>query len=99
MSKPNPRANVPKQEPEEPLGDRGHGDKTWAPEPGEQGISNRIGDEGPGSESDLRKVGHDGKDLVSMAEDDTDEDDEFEDDGDEADDEEDEEDEPENSTS
>jgi hypothetical protein len=42
----NPTANLPAQERDEPLGDRGKGDKSWSPEPGEQGISNRIGDEG-----------------------------------------------------
>ena len=43
----NPGANVPEQNPNEPLGDRGRGDKTWSPEQGEQGISNREGDEDP----------------------------------------------------
>ena len=28
----------------EPLGDRGHGHRTWAPPAGEQGMSNRPGD-------------------------------------------------------
>ena len=41
----NPNANVPKQTPDQPLGDRGHGDKTWAPAEGAQGISNRPDDE------------------------------------------------------
>lgn len=41
----NPNANVPEQEPSEPLGDRGQGDKTWSPEQGKQGISNRPDDE------------------------------------------------------
>ena len=36
----------PRQRPDEPLGDRGQGDKTWTPDPGEQGISNRADDEG-----------------------------------------------------
>jgi hypothetical protein len=40
----NPGANSPKQQPTAPLGDRG-GDKTWEPPAGEQGISNREGDE------------------------------------------------------
>ena len=44
--KTNPSANVPEQESDEPLGDRGRGDRTWAPESGEQGISNRPGDTG-----------------------------------------------------
>jgi hypothetical protein len=30
----------------EPLGDRGRGNETWTPPPGEQGISNRPDDEG-----------------------------------------------------
>jgi hypothetical protein len=41
----NPGANIPRQRDEEPRGDRGQGDKTWAPDPGEQGISNRPDDE------------------------------------------------------
>jgi hypothetical protein len=41
----NPSANVPSR-PEQPRGDRGQGDKTWEPPPGEQGISNREDDEG-----------------------------------------------------
>ena len=53
----NPDKNVPEPEPNEPLGDRGKGDKTWSPEQGEQGISNRIGDEetetGPDDEDGL----------------------------------------------
>ena len=44
-------AKVPEQEANEPLGDRGNGDKTWSPEQGKQGISNRVGDE----ESDADK--------------------------------------------
>jgi hypothetical protein len=40
----NPNANVRQQNSNEPLGDRGEGDKTWSPEPGEQGISNRPDD-------------------------------------------------------
>ena len=43
----NPSANVPKQQPDAPLGDRGK-EKTWEPPQGEQGISNREGDEGDG---------------------------------------------------
>ena len=45
MQKQTPSANVPRQRPEEPLDDRGKGDKTWSPAQGEQGISNREGDE------------------------------------------------------
>ena len=40
----NPSANVPDQDSDEPLGDRGQGDKTWSPEEGKQGISNRPDD-------------------------------------------------------
>ena len=40
----NPSANVPSQSNKEPLGDRGQGDKTWSPQEGEQGISNRPDD-------------------------------------------------------
>ena len=47
MQKKTPSANVPRQDAEEPLGDRGKGDKTWSPEQGEQGISNREGDVDP----------------------------------------------------
>jgi hypothetical protein len=39
-----PGANIPKQQPDGPLGDRG-GEKTWTLPHGEQGISNREGDE------------------------------------------------------
>ena len=38
--------DVPESEAGEPLGDRGKGDKTWTPPPGEQGMSNRPDDEG-----------------------------------------------------
>jgi hypothetical protein len=41
----NPGANVPKQPADAPLGDRGGHDKTWQPPAGEQGVSNREGDE------------------------------------------------------
>jgi hypothetical protein len=40
----NPSANIPKQQPDAPRGDRGK-EKTWEPPQGEQGISNREGDE------------------------------------------------------
>ena len=79
MSEQNPSANVPKQGAAEPLGDRGKGDKTWTPEAGEQGISNRVGDEEPGQETDSTSFGHDSKNVVSMAEPDPTED-EFDDD-------------------
>jgi hypothetical protein len=41
----NPSANVPEQTDEEPKGDRGQGDKTWAPPADEQGVSNRAAHE------------------------------------------------------
>ncbi len=41
----SPSVNVPAQGSQEPLGDRGQGDKTWTPERGEHGISNRPDDE------------------------------------------------------
>jgi hypothetical protein len=41
----NTRTNEPAR-PEEPKGDLGHGHKTWTPDSGEQGISNRPADEG-----------------------------------------------------
>jgi hypothetical protein len=37
--------DVPGQHPDDPKGDRGHSDKTWSPEEGEQGISNRPDDD------------------------------------------------------
>lgn len=40
----NPAANVPRQTEDEPRGDRGQGNTTWAPHTDEQGISNRPGD-------------------------------------------------------
>ena len=40
----NTRTNGPAA-PEEPKGDLGHSHKTWTPESGEQGISNRPDDE------------------------------------------------------
>ena len=51
MSQQSPTANGPGQQgPEQPLGDRGQGDKTWSPDQGEQGISNRADDEESDSE-------------------------------------------------
>jgi hypothetical protein len=50
----NPGANVPKQQPDEPRGDRG-ADKTWQPPAGEQGISNRPDDEDASEEDDSSK--------------------------------------------
>jgi len=40
----NPSANIPTQQPDAPRGNRGT-EKTWEPPDGEQGISNREGDE------------------------------------------------------
>jgi hypothetical protein len=82
MSDQNPSAHVPEQGPADPLGDRGHGDKTWTPEPGEQGISNRVNDEEPGSETDSTSFGQDSKDVVSMAEEEPADGEEFDDDED-----------------
>ena len=48
----NPNANVPEQEPNRPLGDRGQGDKTWSPEQGKQGISNRPDDQDQDQDQD-----------------------------------------------
>jgi hypothetical protein len=61
---------VPSPRPAEPLGERGHGDRTWTPEPGEQGISNRVGDEEPAAETDAASFGHDRKNVVSMSDED-----------------------------
>ena len=52
----NPGANIPAQQPDGPLGDQGS-KKTWQPPPGQQGISNRDGDE----ESDEREEPKDGQ--------------------------------------
>jgi hypothetical protein len=41
----NPSVNIPKQQPDAPLGDRGT-EKTWEPPQDKQGISNREGDVG-----------------------------------------------------
>ena len=46
-------ANVTREDAERPFGDRGKGDKTWSPEEGEQGISNRVGDEHLGADEDV----------------------------------------------
>ena len=104
MSKRNPTAAVLAPLAAEPLGDRGHGDKTWTPEPGEQGISNRVGDEEPAAETDPDSFGHGRKKVVAISdedpiddpddedgdEDEEDEDeDDFDDDAEEGDDEED----------
>jgi hypothetical protein len=58
----NPGANVPKQTNEEPRGDRGRGDRTWAPKTGKQGISNRPGDMTRplrGASAEQRTLSHD----------------------------------------
>jgi hypothetical protein len=52
----NPGANIPTQPPDAPLGDRGGDDKTWEPPPGEQGISNREGDEDSHTKTDAPKT-------------------------------------------
>jgi hypothetical protein len=63
-----PKANVPRQDPNEPLGDRGQGDKTWSPEQGEQGISNHPDDE-VGQETDDEDDGFDEDDDEDAEED------------------------------
>ena len=51
MDNKNPNRGTPQQGDEsEPLGDRGERGKTWSPEQGEQGISNRVTDEDPDAE-------------------------------------------------
>src|SRR5688572_14379835 len=90
MSKPSPTADAQAQRQQEPLGDRGHGDRTWTPQPGEQGISNRVGDEEPATHADAERFGRDRGEVVAMtgedpADDADDEDDEEEDDEDEDD--------------
>jgi hypothetical protein len=39
------KPEAPRQTTDEPLGDRGQGDRTWSPPEGEQGISNRPDDQ------------------------------------------------------
>jgi hypothetical protein len=51
----NPSANIPKQQPNGPLGDQGS-KKTWEPPKREQGISNREGDEGSDEEREPKKA-------------------------------------------
>lgn len=58
----------------QPLGDRGRGNETWNPPPGEQGISNRPDDEG----IEANPQGLAGEDDEEFDE----EEDEFEDEGD-----------------
>jgi hypothetical protein len=70
----------------EPLGDRGDGNRTWAPPPGEQGISNRANDEGgqePNASSRAIAGDHGSEqaaDAADVDEDDADDDDEDADD-------------------
>jgi hypothetical protein len=73
----NPSANVPVQDGDEPLGDRGNGDKTWTPRPGEQGISNRPDDEA--ADADLEDDVDDADDEDEDEDDETAETDEFDD--------------------
>jgi hypothetical protein len=47
----NPGANIPKQPPDAPRGDGGGDAKTWEPPRGEQGVSNRQGDEDSGAKT------------------------------------------------
>jgi hypothetical protein len=51
----NPNANIPQQQPDAPLGDRGN-EKTWEPPKGEQGISNREGDEDSDDEREPKRA-------------------------------------------
>lgn len=46
-TEPEQNSGAPHQGPEDPLGDRGAGDRTWAPPKGEQGLSNRPDDKDP----------------------------------------------------
>jgi hypothetical protein len=66
---------------EEPQGDLGHGHKTWVPDPGEQGISNRPDD-------DVRVVPESDEADDADAFDDDGEDDDVDEDEDEEDDDE-----------
>jgi hypothetical protein len=87
MNTQSPTANSADQRREEPLGDRGNGDRSWTPEEGEQGISNRVGDEAPDAErepaSSERNL------LAAPEEDDVADDDDFDEDDEEDDEDED----------
>ena len=52
MNNKNPNQIAPQGDESEPLGDGRHDDKTWSPAQGEQGISNRVGDEDPEAEEE-----------------------------------------------
>ena len=73
---------------DEPRGDLGHGDRTWSPDEGEQGISNRPDDGADvvpdGNEADDASA-FNGDDEDEKEEDDGDEDEEGDDEGDEDD--------------
>jgi hypothetical protein len=58
----NPSANVPAAETDEPRGDRGQGDKTWTPDSGEQGISNRADDQNEVDEEGDSETDHESQD-------------------------------------
>ncbi len=68
---------------EEPLGDRGHGNRTWTPPGGEQGISNRPGDAPVRIAGDEEDVDDEDTDDEDDDDDDFDEDDEEDEEGDE----------------
>jgi hypothetical protein len=63
----NPSANVPAQTDEDPKGDRGQGDKTWAAPADEQGISNRPGDESESMEGSTAQQPYLARDEVIEA--------------------------------
>jgi hypothetical protein len=67
----------------EPKGDLGHGNKTWSPDEGEQGISNRPDDEADGvpdgDEADDAAAFNGDDDAEEEEEDDAEEEDEDED--------------------
>ena len=50
MDNKNENREAPQGDDSKPLGDLGERGKTWSPEQGEQGISNRVGDEDPEAE-------------------------------------------------
>ena len=75
---------------DDPKGDLGHGNKTWSPEEGEQGISNR-----PDDEADGVPGGDEADDAAAFNGDEDEDEDEDEDDDDEDDDDEDQDDEDE----
>ena len=58
MANTDPNRKAPQSDESEPLGELGERGKTWSPEQGEQGISNRVADEDP-EDQDVSDPGKD----------------------------------------